>query len=341
LAIAAITLATWPFKESVTVKDKHWSHIAEAGAISGIRFLFAVYRWFGLLPFTVCLYPVILYYFLFRKPAREASLEYLWHMREQGRLQSRRSLFFQSYRHFINFGESMLDKLAVWQGDISLDALEFHNHEVFDNLVRQGRGCVMLGSHLGNLEICRALAKRNTNVTFNVLMHTAHAIRFNKMLIRANSEAHVNVIQVSSISPATAIVLQQKIEAGEFLVIAGDRSPASGQGNVSEVSFLGELCCMPQGPFILAAILRCPVLTIFCLRREDHGKPFFDLYIDHFADRIALPRRGREKALQQTLQRWADLLADYCEKAPLQWFNFYSFWYRQSTDSHSEKSADQ
>ncbi len=57
----------------------------------------------------------------------------------------------------MNFGESMLDKLAVWQGDISLDALEFHNHEVFANLVRQGKGCVMVGSHLGNLEICRAL----------------------------------------------------------------------------------------------------------------------------------------------------------------------------------------
>lgn len=327
------------------MSDNHWSNIAEAGAVSGIRFLLTVYRRLGRLPFRICLYPVILYYFLFRKPSREASLEYLQHMRAEGRLTSSRPLLLQSYRHFMNFGESMLDKLAVWQGDISLDALEFHNHEAFDNLAREGKGCVMVGSHLGNLEICRALAKRNTNVTFNVLMHTAHATRFNAMLTRANSKAHVNVIQVSDISPATAIVLQQKIEAGEFLVVAGDRSPISGQGNASEVSFLGELCHLPQGPFILASILRCPVLTIFCLRREAEKKPFFDLYIDHFEDRIVLPRRERQKALQQTLQRWADLLADYCEKAPLQWFNFYSFWYRHSSDSqstepHSEKNAD-
>lgn len=256
------------------MNENHWSNIAEAGAVSGIRFLLAVYRRLGRLPFRVCLYPVILYYFLFRKSSREASLEYLQHMRAEGRLPSHRSLLFQSYRHFMNFGESMLDKLAVWQGDISLDALEFHNHEVFDNLARQGKGCVMVGSHLGNLEICRALAKRNTNVTFNVLMHTAHATRFNAMLTRANSKAHVNVIQVSDISPATAIILQQKIEAGEFLVVAGDRSPISGQSNASEVSFLGELCHLPQGPFILASILRCPVLTIFCLRRETEEKPF-------------------------------------------------------------------
>ena len=321
--------------------DKHWSTIAEAGAVSGIRFLFTVYRWFGRVPLRLCLYPVILYYFLFRKPAREASFEYLWHMREQGRLQCRRSLFRQSYRHFLNFGESMLDKLAVWQGDISIDALEFHNHEVFDKLVRQGRGCVMVGSHLGNLEICRALAERNVGVTFNVLMHTAHATRFNEVLARASSKAHVNVMQVTDISPATAIVLQQKIEAGEFLVIAGDRTAVSGHGSSSEVSFLGEPCNMPQGPFILAAILRCPVLTIFCLARERGGKPFFDLYMDHFADRIILPRRDRAEALQKTVQRWADILADYCEKAPLQWFNFYSFWYQPGSSSNSEKSADQ
>lgn len=320
------------------MKPRHWSTVTEAGAISGIRFMFAIYRWLGRLPFRIVLYPVILYYFLFRGAARRASLEYLRHVRADNRLTSQQPLLLQSYRHFMNFGESILDKLAVWQGDISLDSLAFHNHEVFDDLMHQGRGGIMVGSHLGNLEICRALAKRNVNVTVNVLMHTAHATRFNEMLARANSEAHLNVIQVSEISPATAILLQQKIDAGELLVIAGDRTPVSGQGNVNEVSFLGERCDMPQGPFVLASILRCPVLTIFCLRRERGGKPFFDLYVDHFADRIRLPRRDRQKALEETTQRWADLLADYCQKAPLQWFNFYPYWHRSVADSTSKQS---
>ncbi|GHD48073.1 Predicted acyltransferase, LPLAT superfamily [Marinobacter persicus] len=322
------------------MKARHWSTVSEAGAVSGIRFMFGIYRWFGRLPFRICLYPVILYYFLFKKTARDASLEYLRHMRADYRLRDDQPLLLQSYRHFMNFGECILDKLAVWQGDISLDSLAFHNHEVFDDLVSRGQGCVMVGSHLGNLEICRALAKRNVSVTINVLMHTAHATRFNEMLSRANSEAHVNVIQVSEISPATAILLKQKIDDGEFLVIAGDRTPVSGQGNVTEVSFLGERCYMPQGPFVLASILRCPVLSIFCLRRERGGKPFFDLYMDHFADRIRLPRRDRESALEETVQRWADLLAGYCQKAPLQWFNFYSYWHRADADPNTEISPD-
>ena len=319
---------------------RHWSTVSEAGAVSGIRFMFSIYRWFGRLPFRICLYPVILYYFLFQKSARHASLDYLRHMREDNRLTTEKPLLLQSYRHFMNFGECILDKLAVWQGDIALDSLAFHNHEVFDEMVERGQGCVMVGSHLGNLEICRALAKRNVDVTVNVLMHTAHATRFNEMLSRANSEAHVNVIQVSEINPATAILLKQKIDNGEFLVIAGDRTPVSGQGNVTEVSFLGEPCFMPQGPFVLASILRCPVLSIFCLRRERGGKPFFDLYMDHFADRIRLPRRDREQALEETVQRWADLLADYCQKAPLQWFNFYSYWHRADAGPNSETKTD-
>lgn len=321
--------------------DNHWSNMAEAGAVSGIRFMFWVYRWFGRLPFRICLFPVILYFFLFRRSAREASLNYLEHLRDSGRFTPSAPLLWHSYQHFLNFGESMLDKLAVWQGDIAIDSLEFHNHEVFDELVREGRGAVMMGSHLGNLEICRALSRRHTGVTFNVLMHTAHATRFNAMLTRANSAAHVNVIQVSEVSPNTAIVLQQKIDAGEFLVIAGDRTPVSGPANTAEAEFLGETCELPQGPFVLASILRCPVLTLFCLRRGRRGQPFFDLYINHFADRIELPRRDRQRALRHYVQRWADLLAEYCQRAPLQWFNFYSFWHRPGSESNTEKSTDQ
>ena len=310
------------------MKPSHWASIGETGALWGLRFMFRVYHWLGRTPFRLCLYPVILYYFLIHRGARQASLDYLGHLEQQGLLPDGRSLAAHSYRHFLNFGESMLDKLAVWQGDITLEDIRFVGHQAFDELADNGRGGLLIGSHLGNLEICRALAQRNTGMTFNVLMHTAHATRFNEMLRRVSGDSHVNIIQVSDINPATAIVLQQKLDAGEFLVIAGDRTPVSGEGNTREAPFLGEAADFPVGPFILASILRCPVLSIFCLRQEEAGKPGYDLYIEPFAERLRLPRKDRHAALDECIQRWAERLEHYCALAPLQWYNFYDFWAR-------------
>lgn len=310
------------------MKPLHWAAISESGALCGLRFMFQVYRWLGRMPFRVCLYPVILYYFLVHRGARQASQQYLNHLNLQGLLPGGQSLTALSYRHFLNFGESMLDKLAVWQGDITLDDVHFVGHEAFDELAGSGRGGLLIGSHLGNLEICRALAQRNTGITFNVLMHTAHASQFNEMLRQVSGYSHVNILQVSDISPATAIVLQQKLNAGEFLVIAGDRTPVSGEGNTSEVQFLGEVARFPIGPFILASVLRCPVLSIFCLRQEQGRKPAYDLYMEPFAERIQLPRKDRHSALEAYVQRWAGRLEHYCARAPLQWYNFYDFWAR-------------
>lgn len=306
---------------------KHWSIVKEAGALGGLRFMFGVYQCFGRLPFRICLYPVILYFFAFRRDARRASLEYLKRMKETGLLgRSQQHRLILSFRHFMSFGDSLLDKLSVWQDDIALKDIRFHNHELLDALASNGRGAVIVGSHLGNLEVCRALAQKNTSIKFNVLMHTGYASKFNEMLKRAGSESQVNIIQVTEVNPATAIILQQKVEKGEFLVIAGDRTPVSGPKNTSRVEFLGQPSDFPHGPFILAAILKCPVFTMFCLRQENVRKPAYDLYVDHFADRIILPRKQREQTLHAYNQSYADRLARYCAKAPLQWYNFYPFW---------------
>jgi predicted LPLAT superfamily acyltransferase len=52
----------------------------------------------------------------------------------------------------------------------------------------------------------------------------------------------------------------------------------------------------------------------------------YDLYCEPFAERITLPRRGREQALLDVVQRYADRLEEHARRAPDNWFNFYDFW---------------
>jgi predicted LPLAT superfamily acyltransferase len=52
----------------------------------------------------------------------------------------------------------------------------------------------------------------------------------------------------------------------------------------------------------------------------------YDLFCEPFAERLELPRAGREEALEALAQRFAQRLEDYVRRAPYAWFNFYRFW---------------
>jgi predicted LPLAT superfamily acyltransferase len=82
-------------------------------------------------------------------------------------------------------------------------------------------------------------------------------------------------------------------------VIVGHRTPASQSSRVSWVPFLGRPAPFPQGPFYLAAMLKCPVLLIFCLKR--HGR--YLLIFEPFADAANLPRRRRAQIMDEWIGR--------------------------------------
>ena len=53
----------------------HWANLNEITASTGIRLVFLVYRVFGRLPVLLILYPVIFWFLLFNKTARNSSFE--------------------------------------------------------------------------------------------------------------------------------------------------------------------------------------------------------------------------------------------------------------------------
>jgi predicted LPLAT superfamily acyltransferase len=87
---------------------------------------------------------------------------------------------------------------------------------------------------------------------------------------------------------------------------------------------LGESAAFPQGPFILASLLECPVFLLFAL----HNGEQYNIVLEPFSEKIVLPRRQRETLLQTVIQQYAARLEHYCRLTPLQWFNFYNFWQR-------------
>jgi predicted LPLAT superfamily acyltransferase len=162
-----------------------------------------------------------------------------------------------------------------------------------------------------------------------VLHHTRHARNFERLLRRWRPEVFANALQVDETNPGTIIALREKVEVGNWIAIAGDRVPVTGSQRVSHASFLGAPAPFPQGPYILAHLLECPVYLMFCLR--EHGR--YRIFFEQFAERIELPRRDKEAALAQWVEHYARRLEVYSLRAPLQWYNFFDFWAIPSGDA--------
>lgn len=290
-----------------------------------MKLLLRVHRWFGRWVFRLFLYPIVSYYFIGGRSARNASRQYLQRLGRYFPELGFGGGWWDSYRHFIAFGENLLDKIIVWLGKIDSDRIEFHHRNLLLDLLKQGRGGMLLSAHIGNLEICRAMADMRGHIRLNILVHTKHTEKFNRLLASVDHVgANIELIQVTELNPATAILLQEKIQRGEFLVLVGDRIPINSQKRTVRVKFLGEEADFPQGPYLLASVLQCPVFTLFCYPQGGR----YHIYLDLLAESIRLPRAAepRQQEFTRLAGCFAERLETHCRRAPLQWFNFYPYW---------------
>lgn len=300
----------------------HWANLNEVSASLGIRSLFLVYKLFGRFPVQLILYPVALWFFIFAKVARRSSCDYLERLYLYSGGTSPSSSWINVYRHIYSFAECILDKLIIWGGKI--DDLNYSVNQIneFDNLLEDHKGAIIVVSHLGNLDFCRAIAKFRPDTDLTVLVHTAHAEKFNKLLRDINPDSGLNIIQVSKFSMQDAMLLSEKIQKGGLIAIAGDRIPLS-WGNTIPLSFLGYKAEFPVGSYLLGKTLGCQLLSLMAIKVNGR----YEISCKKIAD---FSDPSNLEPTELIAQRFADLLRDGCLRSPFQWFNFYPFW--QSVD---------
>ncbi|WKD49935.1 hypothetical protein [Microbulbifer spongiae] len=302
----------------------HWSKYREQGFFLGIRFLFWLHHRIGPYAFKVTVYPVVLFYYLKNRSGRKAIREYLDLFSKRFPNSCTRSNWRTGFQIFLNFSNSAIEKLEAWFVGVPDNQVNFPNRTVLHHLVTSGQGGLIIGSHLGNLEVSRALGSL-TEVRVNVLVHTKHAVKFNRMMKMLNPLSQVRLIQVTEVSPALMMHLSKAIGCGELIIIVGDRIPINSVGRTCDAVFLGKRAPFPQGPYILASLLKCPIYTLFCLSSSTG----YDIYMEKLCDRVLMKRNDREGHINFLVSEFAKRLERYCRLAPLQWYNFYPFWDQQ------------
>lgn len=319
----------------------HWASLAEHTFVSGIWLLFWVHRVLGRLPFKACLYPVVFYYWATRRDARRASLDYLQRLQAHGGVtgMAQSPGWRETLSHFLSFADTILDKLLAMSGALSGADLRSVGEEGLLALVSQGRGAIIVTGHVGCMELCRISAEQHRGVRLNVLVHTVHAERFNRLLQRLHPNSEVHLIQVTDVNPATAMMLADKVAQGEFVAIAGDRVPVH-QSMTVPATFLGHEAQWPVGPYVLAALLKCPLYAMACIREpQPGGGQEYVLHAHCLAEQVVLPRRERAAALAACAQQFAGWMETVLARSPLAWFNFFSFW-QQGVDAPGLEQHD-
>jgi len=305
------------------VRRHHWSTLEERGAILGMKILFAGYKIFGRSVFRIMLFPVMTYFYLTSATARRASRQYL--DRVQAKRQKRTgqpAKRLNGFLHFLQFGESILDKTAQWAGVRSKENINYVLPELYAEVMALKQGGVFIGSHLGNLEALRAFGGLKQGLTVNALVFTRHSLKFMRFLEEANPRAVEHIIQVDALGPESIIRLSERTAAGEWVAMVADRTSIAHGSRSVRCEFLGSPAYFPEGPFILASLLECPVYLLFCLKKD--GK--YDVHLEKLADRLELPRATRRQDLERIVGIFADRLETQCLAFPYQWYNFFDFW---------------
>lgn len=305
----------------------HWALMGEHTFVLGIWLLFWVHRLCGRWPFRLCLYPVVLLHWAMRPALRAASYQYLQRLQAATGALGRQPGWRDSVRHVALFAETMLDKLLAVSGRYRFEQVVVRGEQPIVTAAAAGLGGVIVTAHLGCLELCRAMAEQMGDVKLNVLVHTRHAVQFNQLLKRLDPGYDLDLIEVTEINPATAVLLADKVGRGEYVVIAGDRIPVFASQTV-QADFLGHAAPFPVGPYVLASLLKCPLHLLGCI----HEGAGYTIELQPLADQVLLPRGRREAAMADYARRYAEALTGLLKRSPYDWFNFFPFW-----DQHHAK----
>ncbi len=293
--------------------DASWLTISERGTVLGIRFLLFVCTALGRGVGRAILQPIALYYALVHVNARRASRRYLERLHA-------RVTFGMIYRHILHFAEASLDRIFLLRGRHEHFEIGSQGFDHLRALRDSRRGAILLGAHLGSFEAMRVLADAR-ELPINILTYTGNARKVNAVLRGLDTKHPPRAIEIDPSSIDSILRVKELVESGQIVAILGDR--VAKNDRFATVDFLGGPVRFPTGPYLLAAMLGCPVYLTLGLYRSPNRYEFF---CEPFLEKLELPRRDREAGLRAQVQRYAARLEHYCRLAPDNWFNFFDPW---------------
>lgn len=266
------------------------------------------------------IWPISLYYLMFDGTARRGSYMYLC------RVLGRKPTWPERWRHIHAYALTVLDRIFILGGKNSAPPYTVRGSEAIFAALSKGRGCILLGAHVGSFDALRAVGRFAAGkIRLRVLMYRRFVGATSKVIEQLDPDYESAIIHIGE--PQTMLHVAEALQQGDVVAILGDRAPD--MRRYASIPVLGKEAPLPVGPLRLAAITGAPVVLFSALRCRDGS---YDIRFEPFAEHIKLEgiRTEQAQTLKAWLVRYAAWLELLCRRDPFSWFNFYDFWKERS-----------
>lgn len=261
------------------------------------------------------LYPITSYFLLRRGPERRASRAFLTVAL------GRPATLWDVAKHIHTFASTILDRVFLLSGDIDRFDIRTTGLDVLHAQMDRGRGVLVLGSHLGSFDAMRVLGTKRPDALIRVVLDRAHSRDMQELLDALNPQLAANIIDAGMDGPSIVLAIKEAAEANALVALLVDRAQPGEP--TTDARFFGRAAKFPTSPWMIAAMLKLPVVLAFGLYR---GGKRYDLHFELFSDGLDIPRQHRAARIGECVQAYADALERRAREAPYNWFNFYDFW---------------
>ncbi len=254
---------------------------------------------------------VAFYYFLFSPKSSKPVLSFYRTRLGVGNLKSLKMLYSNYYR----LGQCLIDKIALMTGADTDYTFDFEGEEHLREMVKQGRGGILLSGHLGNWEAAGHLLKR-LGTKINVVMYDGEDARIKEFMDEVTGQKKFNIIYIRP-DLSHIYEISHALQKNELVCMHADRF-LPGNKTIS-AGFFSSLARFPEGPFLLALKLKVPVAFVFAFKETDRHYHFYSTELKTFDSK-------RGDSVTALAQMYASHLEAMTRIYPVQWFNYYDFW---------------
>lgn len=242
-------------------------------------------------------------------PGARIAYQYFRKRRGQGRWQA----FLSTYRNHCLFGQTVIDKFAMYAGR----KFEVHSvgHEHFYAHVREDQPVMFLNAHIG----CSEVVGYNLSQTkpCNVLVYGGEKQEL--MDYRKNQFAHMGIKMIPvGIDGVDIMEIVDCLDRGEALSVFADRF--MNPKKVIHSTIHGFKVKLSRGPFSLAVNRGIDVYMVSSMKKQDGSYDGRITYLDY--DKTLPHREQRQQLADLYTAEMEKVLKDY----PLQWFNYFNIW---------------
>ncbi len=284
---------------------KNWFQLSESGAGEKRLILsFYLYKIFGKNILRIIAFFVVLITFFKAKDRRKASEKFF-------KILGRKNILLDSWIQFINYGNSLVDKILSFLGDFDNKNFVYEDSD-FET------GVFYLTTHIGNVEILRSLLEDYKNTKVNVFLQANVCEIFRKFLNTFEKKVALDTFPIEEINLNTSILISEKLKQGENVFMAGDRISAQNADKIYKKTFLGKTISLPLGVIRFALMLEAPIRFILCVKEGKKYRVIIEKFIP--------TKTNKSEIIEELENKYVEFLEKYTLKYPHQFYNFFDIW---------------